>query len=261
MVFAAAKMGGSEDDWEDGAAGTSGRSAPGRRSDTARYIVVDGATEAFDSVRWVDFIVSSFVDEQTAPALDRVGLEGWFAALQQRWSDETPTGLNYFEEQKLAQGSFATLLCCELAGLGGPSPMWRAAALGDTVLFQVRDGRLIEQFPLIRAEEFGTTPDGVHTGTDHLEQMMAALSFSQGYLLPGDQLFLATDALAHWMLDRAGDPGVSVWGLLTDLNHPSVFRAMVDEQRECGAMTNDDVTLVRLRFQTACSQYLVVCLP
>jgi hypothetical protein len=261
VVFAAAKMGSSDDEWEDGAAGGPGPLAPGYLSDSARYIVVDGATEAFDSIRWVDLIVSSFIDGSTAPAITPPGLEQWFSGLQQRWEDEAPSGLNYFEEQKFAQGSFATLLCCEIAGLGGPTPMWHAASLGDTVLFHVREGRLIHQFPAMQAEEFGTNPDGVHTSTAHLEQMMGSLSFNQGHLVPGDQLFIATDAFAHWMLDRAGEQSTSVWDVLTNVHHPSVFRAMVDEQRESGAMTNDDVTLVRLRLETIEPEYLVVCLP
>src|SRR5437764_14899167 len=69
--------------------------------DEARYIVVDGATEAYDSVRWVDHLVSSFVGVE-APQLTSGSMRRWFAEMQTLWQAEAPARVSYIEERAFA---------------------------------------------------------------------------------------------------------------------------------------------------------------
>jgi hypothetical protein len=265
VYFSLEKDGSTAREWEDGAGGTEGDPARGRNP---RFIVVDGATEAYDSLRWVAQLVTSFVGvdddggPREAPGLSPEVLHGWFAQMQQRWVTEAPaTFTNVMEEQKFRQdGSFATLLGCELTGLDGPTPRWDAVALGDTVLFHVRDRRLLAHFPPIGVEEFGLSPDGVHTQPAALAQMMRQLAFGRGQLRLGDVLFLATDAFAQWILRRIHRDEQQLWTVLGELDHDATFTQLVTDHRAAGELKNDDVTLLRVHVVASDPTFLMVCL-
>ncbi|MGQ0842367.1 hypothetical protein [Actinokineospora sp.] len=61
--------------------------------------------------------------------------------------------------------------------------------------------------------------------------MTDRLAFGSGPLLPGDLLFVATDAFAHWMLGQAAPDQAALWAVLADLHHDATFAALVADQR------------------------------
>jgi hypothetical protein len=255
VVYHEPKAGSAASEWEDGAGYAPADPATGR---PARLVAVDGATEAFDSVRWVRQLVGSFLgDDGHPPEMQPAGLDAWFGRMQQRWVDEAPQQFaNIFEERAFHDsGSFATFLGCEVSGIGGPEPTWRAAALGDTVLFQIRSGSVVAQFPRLTAADFGINPDGVFTLPSERERMRAGLAFNAGALEVGDVLYLATDALAAWLVGA----GASVWRDLAAVEHWRVFRRIVAGLRREGALKNDDVTLLRAAVTPVDVEVLVVC--
>lgn len=258
VVFWDPKLGSTEAEWEDCAGHDSG----GVGSGTARCIVVDGATEAYDSVRWVRQLVGSFLGlRDPAPGLGAEQIDGWIARMQQQWVDEAPaTFATIFEERKFHDdGSFATMLGCELDGLAGPTPGWSAVALGDTVLFHVRGGRLVAQFPPLRPGDFGLNPEGVFTKPETRDRMRANLLQARGRLEVGDLLFVATDAFAEWVVRTAAGPdGATLWALLARLDDPAFFARMVADRRAAGEMKNDDVTLLRAEITPSDPDLLVV---
>ena len=259
VTFSEAKEGNAPGEWQDGACG--GVSGDGRR---ARFVVLDGATTAYDPVRWVDQLVTSFLPEQGGPALEPAAMRAWFARMQDRWAADAPAFESIVEERKFAEvGSFATMLGFDIYALDGPEPYWRAVALGDTVLFHVRAGRLIAVFPPLGPDDFGTLPDGVHTSRASLDRMTERLLFGGGVLEAGDFLFAATDAMAQWILRTIVRDEAKVWDTLTTLAHPDVFARLVEDQRReqnsAKRMKNDDVTLMRLRLLAGQPAFLLAC--
>jgi hypothetical protein len=266
VTFSEVKDGNAPDEWQDGASGGVARGG------TARFIVLDGATGAFDAVRWVDQLVTSFVPQPgTQPGADHAGprlepaaMRAWFARMQDQWAADVPAFDSIIEERKFNQvGSFATFLGFEITGLDCPEPFWRAVALGDTVLFHVRAGRLITTFPPMRAGEFGSHPAGLHTQRSSLDDMTEHLLAGSGVLAAGDFLFAATDAMADWILRAAGRDEAKLWDTLGGLAHPDVFARLVSDQRkeQDGAkrMKNDDVTLMRLRMLAGQPSFVLAC--
>jgi hypothetical protein len=270
VVFSEPKAGHAPGEWEDCACGgVVSDAAPGQLPKCARFVVVDGATEAYDSLRWVDQLVTSFAQQPeaaAAPGLEPGAMRAWFARMQDQWARESPAAFDsIIEERKFTEvGSFATLLGCELSGLDGPEPSWKAVALGDTVLFHLRHGNLLATFPPLGPDDFGTRPDGVSTLRSRLDRMSGQLLFGSGSVAPGDFLFAATDAMAHWIIRAIARGEEKVWTVLASLAHPSVFARLVGDHRKAQnsdeRMKNDDVTLLRLRVLADQPAFLLRCL-
>lgn len=267
VIFYAPKQGNDEREWEDGAAGFGGDPGTGRNP---RFAVADGATEAIGSARWAEQLVAGFVgiggiDQPghgaAPPALRGNAVHQWLEHMQARWhQDPRAAQATDLERLKLARvGSFATLLGCELSGLEGPQPRWDAVAVGDTVLFHVRNHDLVTQFPKIAAEDFGFNPDGVSTRPDSLSTAVNRLAEHGGQLAPGDRLYLATDAFAQWMVQTHHRDPRWLWNTLAALDHPATFRTLTADRRRAEEMKNDDVTLMRVHLVATQPTHLVVC--
>jgi len=257
VTFSVVKDGNAPGEWQDGAGGGVIEEGPGapRR---ARFVVLDGATTAYDPVRWVDQLMRSFAPQTggdrgtEGPRLEPAAMRAWFGQMQDQWAADGRDFDSIIEQRKFTEvGSFATLLGFDIYELDGPRPHWRAVALGDTLLFHVRAGRMIAAFPPMGPDDFSTLPAGVHTSPASLDKMTGRLLTGGGVLEADDFLFAATDAMAQWILRTIERDEAKVWDALTTLAHPDVFARLVQDQRReqdsAKRMKNDDVTLMRLR--------------
>jgi hypothetical protein len=180
--------------------------------------------------------------------------------MQERWEVDTPATSDYIEQVKIQQGTLATFVGGQLTGLDGGTPAWQAAALGDSVLFHVRGGRLITHFPPLGSGDFDSTPEGISTLPGRLDRMNDQLLFQHGRLAPGDMIFAATDAFAKWMITQVERGDYVLWPMLGSMGHPSVFTRLVNAERRAKALKDDDVTLMRIRLLPRRASRLVVCL-
>src|SRR3954468_22562334 len=107
VVFHLAKAGSTDAEWEDGAGADPGDPGAGR---DARCIVVDGATEGYDSIRWVGLLVDALpgLGAGALPALTESFIDQWFDFVQYQWRRGAPRSFaTVFEERKfLEDGSF-----------------------------------------------------------------------------------------------------------------------------------------------------------
>ena len=269
VIFSEQKDGCSPADWEDGAGGGSFGPAQGGDPPCARFAVADGATETYDSARWANQLIASFMSPELPdgtghPDLERDAMSAWFKAMQDQWQVDTPATSDYIEQLKIRQGTMATFVGGQLTGLNGGSPAWHAAALGDSVLFHVRGGRLITHLPALGSGDFDSTPEGMSTRPESLSRMGGQLEFQRGRLAPGDMIFVATDAFAKWMITRVERDDQTLWPMLGSMAHPSVFTRLVNAERqrrpEALRLKDDDVTLMRIRLLPRRASRLVVCL-
>lgn len=253
--FSVPKSGNRDLEWEDGAAMDPGDAHTGR---PARVAIADGASAAYGARRWAAGLTAGFTSHANAPStLGSIAMARWFGDRQTAWDQASSTPGSVLEQLKMAEGSFATFLGCVVAGLSGPVATWEAVALGDSVLFHVRGDRIEGQLPLVGPDGFGRNPDGAHTSPQALEQMTDAVVHGRGALHPRDHLFLATDALAEWIVRHRDHP--PAWQFLRRVSHPDEFTRFVVGERASGAMTNDDVTLVRVFLPPAPPSHVVVC--
>jgi hypothetical protein len=273
VVFSAPKEGYAPAEWEDGAGGGSfGAGAThGGAPPRARFAVADGATETYESRRWVNLLIGSFMSPDqsgstpfppgsTWPELDRRSIGGWFKAMQERWQATMPATDDLIEQMKIRQGTLATFVGGQILGIDTRAPIWQAVALGDSVLFHVRNGLLVEHFPPLRSRDFASAPEGIHTSPVLLDRMCEQVLFREGKLGQEDMIFVATDAFAKWMISRIESGDRTLWPLLGELVHHNVFTQLVAAERRTGAMKDDDVTLMRIRLLAQPATTVVVCL-
>ena len=129
-----------------------------------------------------------------------------------------------------------------------PSPRvigdWRSAAIGDTCLFHVRDGRLRAAFPLSESGSFGTSPALLGSCDADPGPIADHVRLAGGTVAEGDDFFVCTDAMAAWFLSRSEEGG-KPWETLRDLSEIG-FAEWVREARRTSGLHNDDVTLVHI---------------
>lgn len=235
FTFRLHKRGNAAEEYEDAAAGD---------PLAGRFAVADGATESSFAREWAAILADGFV---AAPLTHPRRWPEWLPPLQDRWRSECGgRDLPWYAEEKFAQGAFATLLGVSLEF--GQARRWSAVAVGDSCLFQVRDDRLLS-FPLRNSAEFDNSPPllGSRTPPDEAREREHRIN---GRWQPGDVLFLATDALAHWMLRQVEvkqRPWQELSSLIAEPQAESALTAWIDGLRDHQEIRNDDVTLIAIR--------------
>jgi hypothetical protein len=243
-------------------------------------VLCDGASESLLARDWARLLAGRVAERQSGavPAAASVrrtasaimaatdAWEEWLDAyLKQREATGRP--LAWYERPGLERGAYATLLAVALdppaprmqvgdelmtvaeavAAAGSRGWHWHAAALGDTCLFHVRDERLLRAFPVEDSSAFGTNPPLAASRNADKSVLARHIKVAEGWCESGDQLYLATDALAAWFL-QAVQAGASPWTVLRDFaaDGHEAFEAFVAEQRALGSLHNDDVALVHI---------------
>lgn len=212
-----------------------------------RFAMADGASESSFAQRWADSLVRRFV--ASPPFGSDLSLVEWLRPLQQEWyaAIDWPQ-LSWFAEEKARAGAFATLLGVELALAAPPgnsnfAGRWRAWAVGDSCLFHVRAEQLVTAFPLECAEAFNNSPSLLCSQAAHNRKLEDCIQSVSGEFLSDDILFLATDALAQWILKQS-EAGGKPWAALRGLKSESAFAAFIASLRHEHLIRNDDTTLL-----------------
>jgi hypothetical protein len=221
-----------------GSAAAENEDAVGGDVKRVRFAISDGASEGWQSRGWANHLVQAYLAQPPAPPeFDR-----WLAAVRKKWQPPEPRSDAWYAEVKQEQGSFATLLGLEFrAATDPPGLVWKAVAVGDSCLFQVRG----DVFPLTSVEQFGNHPPLVPSSTD---QPCPEPEWLAGWTEPGDLFVMATDAVARFILSfdkpfaenpvlRAARDGVA----------SGASTAMVQLLNEMRATLNDDASVLAVR--------------
>jgi len=228
------KRGNQAEEYEDAFAGN---------GETGRFAVADGASETSFAALWARLLATGFVRVRPDPNPGA----GWLGALQERWAAAVdPKPLPWYAEIKRTEGAFATLLGLIVKKTGEKaSGPWRAQAVGDTCLFQIRQDQLVKAFPLTRSADFGNCPDlvGSRPGPKNLPKK------TRGKWRARDKFYLMTDALAQWFLaqqEANQKPWQVIGKVLAEAQPGITFPAWVEDLRDHGSLRNDDVTLLTI---------------
>jgi serine/threonine protein phosphatase PrpC len=212
--------------------------------EAGRFAVADGASESSFAGLWARLLVEGFVKPASKPDPN----SNWLEPQQKTWAKEVDNkSLAWYGEDKRAQGAYATFCGLVLRHTGKrPDEEWRALAVGDSCLFQVRQETLLKAFPLTKSDQFNNHPNLLNSRTDAAAQIRAHHQKERGTWRAGDHFYLMTDALAQWFLHgiEAGHRPWHHFDKIVNASNPeAAFADFIEEIRKRG-VRNDDVTLI-----------------
>jgi hypothetical protein len=223
--FHVPKAGNTLDEYEDAFAGD---------PQQGRFAIADGASESAFADAWAQIVVKAFV--QTPGRWSR-----WLDAARQRWRAQVQEReLPWYAEAKFEDGAYAAVL-----GIAFKNGRWRARAVGDCCLFQMRGQRLLRSFPIEHAADFGNRPSLLGSRSRQTAQPRARRFHATGDLHATDAVLLMTDALAQWFLQQV-EEGRQPWDDLQAILTEEQFSSFVADLRAAKQLRNDDVTLVSI---------------
>jgi len=248
-AFSAAKLGNSEEEYED---------AFSHDALFGRFAIADGASESSFARRWAELLAQGYVS--LPPSLSRRRAQRfleWLRPLREEWRATIPWAtLPWYAEQKARAGAFSSLLgVCVPGRPSAAKRRWSAVAIGDSCLFHVRGPALLRAFPTAKSSGFGNSPFLLRSIADSRQSPLQGVVFAQGRCRPGDTFVLATDALAQWLL-AATEAGQNPWGATASIPDQASFAAWVATLRAERLLRNDDVTLMVIEVRDALASAL-----
>ncbi|MEM3486402.1 MAG: protein phosphatase 2C domain-containing protein [Candidatus Methanomethyliaceae archaeon] len=240
------KVGNSDKEYEDAFSPKPRKSTIDR--DTLAVAIADGATESSFASLWATQLTQQFVRK---PFREVIAFQGWLEPLSKNWWEcINGYSLPWYAEEKVRYGAFSTFLGLQFFFDRDPSSSqgsWTAIAIGDSCVFQLRDGNLFCSFPISRSSEFGNSPPLLSSNLRANSTIWDKVKTYSGTWEIGDAFLLATDAIAYWFLsehERGNHPWHSFKHFFQDRKKDKAFRKWIDGLRTSSQMKNDDVTLV-----------------
>src|SRR5262249_34751949 len=162
-----------------------------------RFAVADGATETSFSKLWAEMLVHAYCSR----AFDNGKLYKSLRKLQRSWLEQvSKKPLPWFAEEKLRSGAFSSIIGLTVNQANSTNKSvasWKAMAVGDSCLFQVRGDDLITSFPLTHSQQLNSRPSLVSSNPVYNDELRGISVQKSGSLQEGDTFYLVTDALAH----------------------------------------------------------------
>lgn len=213
---------------------------------TCRFAVADGATEAFDARSWAERLAQNWVGNESTLTVEE--FRKWVAdegqELHESWNG---LSLSWYSEEKARTGSFAAFVGVEL-DLKTDAPAWKAIALGDACLLHCRDGALLYSLPLSQSDSFSSTPVLVASDPALHETSMQSVVVDAAGCQNGDVLLLMSDAVAAWCLQTFENKVLDAPAFLSTKSDQEL-QTFFDEERLAGRIRNDDLAIVRIEIR------------
>jgi hypothetical protein len=220
--------------------------AIGINLDALRFVVADGATEAFDSRSWAMQLAERWVLDEP-PALSVETFRAWAVAqgeaLHSSWNGRQ---LSWYAEEKARSGSFAAFVGVQFE-LAENVARWRAVALGDCCLIQLRGGAIRQALPVSDYQSFTATPLLVPSSSS-LRSVLTRTVVASDLIESGDLFLLLSDAAACWYLKLSFEREAlreRFDFLLAAAQNDELARLFEAERRE-RRIVDDDVAILRI---------------
>jgi hypothetical protein len=211
-----------------------------------RFALADGATEGWQSGAWAAHLATAYIRTPPGPA----DFDNWLAATRRGWTPPAVTGsVAWYTEVKQQQGSFAAIVGVEFRRTGEGGWAWKAVAVGDSCLLQIRGGKLETAFPLASAEGFGNAPPLIGSSASPCPPP----EWLAGRAEPADLFLLATDAVAAHLMGLKGKGWDAALSVIRDAITSQDSAGLHEFLRNIQKAHNDDASLIAIRIPDAAS--------
>jgi hypothetical protein len=229
--------------------------------------ISDGATQSIFAEEWADLLTQGFCQSQEPTICEHIrdNWQTWLKPLQNAWipiyeqARSKPQQANKWNSLK-STSARANTAAATFVGLQilptdeNGRGKWKSVAIGDSCLFQFRQIKgkpeLQKAFPLEKSQDFSTATHAFNSNPKYSVLSKAKPVFFEGEYQLGDTFFLATDALAQWLLKNR-ELGQDDWRKLLEVKDQSEFERMVDDLRKTNQIVFDDTTFTRMQVVTS----------
>lgn len=217
------------------------------KSERASFAVADGATQTSFSGLWANCLVRHCTQTKLSEyafleAIKKAGNE-WQTSLQ-------GVELPWHAMEKVKQGAFSALAWLEIQyDPLHPSTAysWRALAVGDCCLFIAHNHNIYLSLPLQHPSEFNNSPVLIPSKSEKIDSIKGRIHMAKGSLKRGDQLILASDAMASWIMRKPvtdQSDYQKMIRVITETASSSQFSGWINTLRQSGEMRNDDTSVI-----------------
>ncbi len=195
LVCCASKKGSNKGDFEDAFT----KPSIIKKSDSIiRVAIADGATESSFSKEWANLLTNKYTNNNF-----NLRDKDYVKELIKEWELKiSDSNLSWFGVEKLSMGAFSTFLGLYL---DLENNKWSTESIGDSCLFIIREGKLLKSFSIENSSEFNSNPYLLSSKEENNESLEKNIKNTNGTLLAGDILIMATDALSNWFLKEIED--------------------------------------------------------
>jgi serine/threonine protein phosphatase PrpC len=216
-------------------------------SDRATFAVADGATQTSFSGLWANCLIKHCSQTQ----LSEYTFQNVVSKAQGEWQTSLQgLELPWHALEKVRLGAFSALAWLEIQY----DPLrpftaytWRALAVGDCCLFIAHNHAIYLSLPLQDPSEFNNSPVLIPSKSEKMDSIKGRIKTAKGSLMRGDQLILASDAIASWIMRKTlkdRKEYLDMIGTIKDTNGGSIFSNWITNLRKRGELRNDDTSVI-----------------
>lgn len=207
-----------------------------------KVFVADGATESSFAKEWASMLSNDF---KKVRSFSLKSIKKRLPKLRKDWKEEvSKKSLPWYAEMKLEKGAFSTIIGL---WINFKKSNFNCFAIGDCCIFHLRNDRIITSFPIKNETEFSNNPFLISTNNVDDEQLVTHFKeLKNQKVLKGDYLFIMSDALACWFINKTLSKD-KPWNILIEFakdNSNNKFEKWLNLQRTEKEIKNDDTTLL-----------------
>lgn len=213
-----------------------------------RFAIADGATQSSFSQLWANLLVSDPIIRIFTPSINKTGL--LISNSYTKWNSEIEKiELPWFAKEKASKGAFSSFLWMSINFYDqNKYANLTAIGIGDCELLIVRDNKVINAFPIESSNEFNSCPVLISSKIEKNYDLKP--KFLRTKLFPGDDIILASDALAKYLLsefETGTNPLITLYpSVFAEADQKARFQKWIECKRRERLLKNDDSTMIRI---------------
>jgi hypothetical protein len=216
------------------------------------FAVADGASTSLFPALWARILAQHFV---TTPLMsdDPFEVEWWVRIAQNEYKQRVPTihkSVAWNVKEKMRnQCSDSTLATLRITKADNATAQAMLLVFGDSCILRGDTGKeTVSSFILQTPSEFNRAPLCIPSDLKHFNRDFHRCQTKAITLNTSDQVIIATDAVARWILGRGEMP--DIWNAFQQVYQCSIddWYMFVEGKRQCKEMVDDDSTALVLTF-------------
>jgi len=203
-----------------------------------RFCVSDGTTQGYDSGKFAELLSDNFTNNNVVNRDDffEISLKTSKNFNNRKVKESGNKAIDKLREDKKKKGGSSTLIGCNLDG-----DDLHVLSYGDSMLFHLRDGKVIEKYPFDDSKQLDESSFFINSNIEYDSELFNddALGFHKINLKKGDQIILSTDAISKYFLNNNNEINK-----FNEFNSFETFKDFILINWKQGNIERDDITIL-----------------